>query len=186
MRPECAWSTARLKSASVQSGRVAGRRDQERVIAARLVSKAAALLVRKLGCAAPAGELEAERFQDRQCARIDAVAREGKHRRPWQAELGTAVVDRLDLFLQSTQILVRDGHVIAGVVADLEAVPVQMGDLFPGHVVQLVGLKIEALGNEEGRAEVVLEQNGPHDREVGFHRIVESEHNQAIGNRLAG
>ena len=42
---------------------------------------------------------------------------------------GELRVDRLDLLLQARQVLLRRGHVVARVVADVEPVPMQLGDL---------------------------------------------------------
>ncbi len=143
---------------------IAGRGNQERMIETRFIREAPAFLVRELGRSATPGKFEPERFENWQRARLDAVARKGEHRRSRQSEFDATVVDRLDLFFQSREVLLVDRHVVAGVVADLEAVPVEMGDLLPGHVVLLVALEIESFGDEERRPEVVLQQNRPHDR----------------------
>ena len=80
----------------------------------------------------------------------------------------------------------RWGLVVAGVVADLEAVAVESGDLVPGHVVALVGRDVEALGDEERRAEaVLLEQRGGH-LDVRPAGVVEGQDNELVRDRLQG
>ena len=81
---------------------------------------------------------------------------------------GALRVDRVHLLLQPRQVGLLTRHVVARVVADLEAVPVQLGDLFPGEVVLLVGPEREPLGDEERRAEAVLLQQRPDDRVVDW------------------
>src|SRR5579872_1718669 len=95
----------------------------------RLVGEAAPLLVGKLRRASAAGEANSQRSQNRQRAGIDAVSGIGKAGRPRQTVLLAAGVDGLDLFLELRQVLPGDRKMIAGVVADLEAVAVQVGDL---------------------------------------------------------
>ena len=56
--------------------------------------------------------------------------------------------DRVDLLLQLRQVGLREAHVVACVIADLEPVMVQSGDLLPRQVVILVRAKREPLGCE--------------------------------------
>jgi hypothetical protein len=51
--------------------------------------------------------------------------------------------------------------VVAGVIADLKAIAVELGDLLPGEVVRFVGTEAEAFGNEERRAKPVLFEERP-------------------------
>jgi hypothetical protein len=74
--------------------------------------------------------------------------------------------------------------VVAGVVADLEAVAVEPGDVIPGHVVALVGREVEALGDEEGRAEAVLLQQRGRDRHVRPAGVVERQDDELVRDRL--
>jgi hypothetical protein len=79
--------------------RVAGRRNEERMVEPRLIGKPLSLFVRILGRTTSPRESKAQRFENRQRTRIDAVAWVGKHGRSRHSELGAAVVDRLDLLL---------------------------------------------------------------------------------------
>src|SRR5262249_42223656 len=94
-------------------------------------------------------------------------------------------VDPAKLSGQVADIVAGYTDVIASVVANLEAVRVQLGDLFPGHVVSLVDREVEALRDEERRSEsVLLEQRSSH-REVRLTGVVKCQDDQLVGNRLA-
>ena len=75
---------------------------------------------------------------------------------------------------------------VAGVVADLEAVAVEAGDLVPGHVVALVRREIEPLGDEEGRAEAVLLEQWGGDGHVRLAGVVERQDDELVRYRLQG
>jgi hypothetical protein len=75
-------------------------------------------------------------------------------------------------------------EVVARVIANLKAVPLQFGNLFPRHVILLVGAKRESFRNEERRAESVTLQQRPHDRVMRRHRVIEGEHGELIRHRL--
>jgi hypothetical protein len=74
--------------------------------------------------------------------------------------------------------------VIAGVVADLETVPVQLTDLIPGEVVRLVRPEAETLGDEKRRAEAVLLELRPDDRVMTRLGVVERQHDELVGDRF--
>jgi hypothetical protein len=97
---------------------------------------------------------------------------------------GALRVDGLHLHLQLREIGLRHAHVIAGVVADLEAVPVQLTDLIPGEVVLLVRPEGEPLGDEERRAEPVLLEQRPDDRVVTRLGVVEGQHDELVRDRF--
>jgi hypothetical protein len=59
------------------------------------------------------------------------------------------------------------------VVADFEAITVELDDLFPGQVVPLIAAEVESLGDEEGGAESILFQERTGDCKVRFRGIVE-------------
>ena len=73
---------------------------------------------------------------------------------------------------------------IARVIADLESVLVQFPDLCPGHVVLLVRAKGKPLGDEERGSEAVTLQDGPHDRVVRRHGVIERQYHQPVRHRL--
>ena len=72
---------------------------------------------------------------------MNTVAGIGKAHRFRDAVLLAAGVDRFELLSQFGQRFLGDAHVIARVIADLEAVVVQFGDLLPTEVVALVRRK---------------------------------------------
>src|ERR1051326_2439377 len=109
------------------------------MIYARFVSEAASPIVGMLRRAATPREADAECFQNRQRARYDGVAWISETDGPGNAVLGAARVDSFDLFTQLSQRSLRNAEMIAGVVADLESLLVQLPDLFPCHVILLVG-----------------------------------------------
>lgn len=60
------------------------------------------------------------------------------------------LVDVGEFLPQAAEKVGANAHMTAGVVAHLEAVPVQLGDLSPSHVIGLVGQEAKTLGDEEG------------------------------------
>src|SRR5262249_36593797 len=93
-------------------------------------------------------------------------------------------IDPAELSGQVADIFPGYTLVVLGVVADLEAVLVQLRDLLPGHVVAFVGGEVEALGDEERRAESVLLEQRTCDRKVRLAGVVESQHYKFVGDRL--
>ena len=85
-----------------------------------------------------------------------------------------------DLLDVPVQILVRGGSVVAGVVADFEAVTVELGDFVPGHVVALVRRKVEPLGDEKRRTEAVLLEQRSCDAHVRLAGIVERQDDELV------
>ena len=80
---------------------------------------------------------------------MDDVARIGETDRAGNAVFEALRVDRLELPGQLVQIADVHRHVVARVIADLEAVPVQFGDLLPGHVILFVRPKGKTFGDEK-------------------------------------
>src|SRR5688500_14766863 len=80
--------------------RVPRRRDEQRMIDARFVSKAAAPFVRMFGRAAAAGEAKAEFFQNGQRARVNRISRIPETSWPCDAMLRATRVNGFDLFAQ--------------------------------------------------------------------------------------
>jgi hypothetical protein len=76
--------------------------------------------------------------------------------------------------------------VVAGVVADLEAVTMELGNVVPGHVVAFVRREVEPLGDEEGRAEAVLLEQRGGDRHVRPTGVVERQDDELVRYRLQG
>jgi hypothetical protein len=60
-------------------------------------------------------------------------------------------VDGFELLDGPLRVLGAGGLVVAGVVADLEAVTVELGDVVPGHVVALVRPGVEPSVDERSR-----------------------------------
>jgi hypothetical protein len=165
---------------------VAGRGDEQGVVAAGLEGEAAPFLVGVLRQPPAPGELYPQVVQDGQRPHVDPVAgvsEAGRHR---DAMLTAANADAADLPRQVAEGVFRDGPVVEGVVADLEAVPVELGDLLPGHVVPLVVAEVKPLGDEEGRAEAQPLQQRPRHREMRLRGIVERQHHEPIRDRLQG
>src|SRR5438093_13717437 len=104
------------------------------MICGRIESDTAPPIVRVLRRASAPGEANAQPMENWKRAEIDRVPGKSETDRSRNAVLGAAAVDRLELLGQFVQVAGIDGHVVAGVIADLEAVPMQFGNLFPGHV----------------------------------------------------
>src|SRR4051794_36141441 len=102
--------------------RIARRRDEERVVAAGLISKSSSPIIGELGRSTAAGEFDPTVTQERQHVPVQRVARIGKRDRPRDAVLLAPSIDRLDLFPRAPRIFGAGGLVVAGVVADLEAI----------------------------------------------------------------
>src|SRR5437016_7665742 len=105
------------------------------MVESRLKGEATSFLVGKFGAPAAAGELDPEVLQNGEGLRGNGIARVGETDRVWNAVLLAAFVDRPDLFGEVPDVLVGDPHVVPRVVANLEPVLVQLGDLLPRHVV---------------------------------------------------
>ncbi len=156
------------------------------MIFARFERHATAHGVGHLGFAAASGEADARLRQHRQRGDIELVAGPGEAHRRRDPMLATPGRDDFELFRESADILRGNGEVVARVIADFKAVPMQLGDLLPRHVVALVGREREALGDEERGTETVLFQHRPSDRVVRRGRIVEGQHHQPIGDWRRG
>src|ERR1044072_8857659 len=111
------------------------------MIDARFVSDAAPKSARHLGFSAATRKANAGWLQHRQRARIEAVARPRETNGHRNAMLATTRRDRFELLGQLRHRPLRDAHVVTRVIADLEAIAVQLRDLLPCHVVPLVGAK---------------------------------------------
>lgn len=92
--------------------------------------------------------------------------------------------DACELFIQSWQCFLRHAHVVTGMIADLEAIIMKLANLLPTHVVLLVLLEVPAFCDEKRGAESVVLQNWTNDREMRLRRVIKSQHDQAVGNRL--
>ena len=100
--------------------------------------------------------------------------------------LAAAGRDGFQLFGEPRDVLLRDAEMVAGVVADLEAVAVQLRDLLPREVVALVGAEREALGDEKRGAETQSLEQRPRDRVMGGGGVVEGEDDQTFRERFRG
>ena len=154
------------------------------MIQPRLVREPLAILIGKLRTAAAPGEADAQVLKDGQSGLGQGVAGIGEAGRNRDPVFLATLVDPTHLGGQVAHGLVRDAKVIAGVVADLEAVLVELGDFLPGHVVAPVGRKIEAFRNKEGRPKTVLLEEGPHHCEMRFAGVIEGQNHQFVGDRL--
>ena len=103
-----------------------------------------------------------------------------------QAVVEAALRDGSHLLGEPVDVACPHDHVVAGVVPDLEAVGVQLGDLLPRHVVPLVRGEVEPLGHEERGPEAVFPEDRAHDRMVRLHRVVERQDDQLFGDRFQG
>src|SRR5688572_31043536 len=114
------------------------------MVAARLVGEAVTFVVGVLRSAAPPRPAESKLREPRNRVRIDGVARirEGGRRR--DAVRRALRVDRVDLRLDPWQVGLGQAHVVSGVIADLEPITVQLGDLLPREVVLLVRAERES------------------------------------------
>ncbi len=185
--PSLAWDDGSLEVVERPAGAsVARRGDEQRVVAPRLIGEAPALVVGILGRSASPGELDPQFVKDRQDILIQDVAGIGEADGPRDAVSQALGVDGFELLDRPLRVLGARGLVVAGVVADLEAVTVKLGDLVPGHVVAFVRREVEAFGDEEGRAEAVfLEQRG-RDRHVRLAGVVERQDDELVRYRLEG
>jgi hypothetical protein len=136
------------------------------MVEAGLVADTATLFVFVLRCSATAGEEDAFFPERREGFHREGVSRPGEAGGRRNAVLLAAGVDRLNLLRDFRHVLLRQSQMVAGVIADFKAVLMKLGDFLPGHVVLLVVLEIESLGDEERRAELVLQQHWAGDREV--------------------
>ena len=148
------------------------------MIAARLVRETVAFVVRVLRCTATAREPESQLREHRDGVRIDGVARIRERGRRRDAVRGALSVDRLDLLLDSGQIGLGQAHVVPRVIANLEPITVEFGDLLPREVVVLVRPEGESFGDEEGRAKPVFFQQRTDDGVVAGLRVVEGQHDE--------
>jgi hypothetical protein len=133
------------------------------MIATGFIREAVSFFVWVLGRAAATGEPESKVRQHRDGGRVDRVTGIGEGCRRRNTVRGALRVDRLHLLVQFRKILLRQAHVIAGMVADLETVLVQLRDLLPREVLLFVRPEREPFGNEERRAKAVLLQQGTDD-----------------------
>src|SRR5262245_44698154 len=154
---------------------VAGGRNEQRMIPSRRVGEAATFLVGILGTATAAGEPDAQILQDWQRSDGQGIGGIGEAGRSWKAVLLAAIIDPSYLCGQVPNGLIRDGQVIPRVVADLEAILVELSNFLPGHVVASIGRKVEALGDKEGGSEAMLLEERPYHGEMGFACVVEGE-----------
>ena len=74
---------------------------------------------------------------------------------------------------------------ISGVIADFKTILMQLGNLFPCHVVAFIVFEVEALGDEEGCGKSVCQQHRSYDSEVRLGRVVKGQHDQFLRNGLA-
>jgi len=139
------------------------------MVHARLVSESASPFVRMLGRAAAPRETNAQPLQNRKRARMDRIARIGETGRPRNALLGTARVDGLDLLRQFVEIAGIDGQVVARVIANLEPVAVQFGNLLPRHVLPFVRSEGKTFRDEKGGRETIFLQQRTHHRIMRSH-----------------
>src|SRR5436309_8085358 len=163
--------------------RVPGRRNQQGMVHTRLKGKPAPAFIRAFRRAAAPGESNAQPLQNRKGVQVDRIARIGETGWARNAVFEAVRVNRLELPGQLVQITGIHAHVVARVIADLEPVAVQFGNLLPGHVILFVRPKGKTFGDEKGGGESVLLQQRPHYRIMRRHRIVEGEHDELVWNR---
>ena len=137
---------------------IARRWNQKRMVHAGLESESASPFVRVFGRAAAPGETDAQPPQNRKRVGVYCIARISETDRARNALLEAPRADGLDLLRQLVEVASIDGQVVACVIADLEPVAVQFGDLRPGHVILFVRGKGKAFRDEKsGRESVFLQ-----------------------------
>src|SRR5258708_31224348 len=117
------------------------------MVESRLKGEAASFLVGKFWAPAATGELDPEVLENGEGILGYGIARVGETDRGWDAVRLAPFVERPDLFGEVPDGLVCDPHVVPRVVANLEAVLVQPGDLVPRHVVPLADGHLEPFGD---------------------------------------
>ena len=152
---------------------IAGGGDEQRMIPFRFVGHASARFVGELRLGTPAGPAETHLLKQRNRPGMDRITRVGEADRLGNAVLQAELVDVGQFLPQAAKHVGADAHMAAGVVAHLEAIPVQLGDLRPGHVVGLVGQEAEALGDEEARPETQFLEQRTHIGVQRGHRVIE-------------
>ena len=83
------------------------------------------------------------------------------------------LLDVLDIGSKLVEFLPAHHNMTTSVIADLEAVRMELLDLVPGHVVLLVLGEIKALSNEKGGSEAVLFEQRSHVVGLTGDRVVE-------------
>ena len=163
---------------------IAGRGNEQRMIPFRFVGHAPARFVGELRLGAATGPTEPHLLKQRNRPGMDRITRVGEANGLGNAMPQAQLVDMGEFLTQAAEQVGSDAHVAAGVVADLEAIPVQLGDLLPGHVVSLVGQEAEALGDEEGPPEAQVLEQRTHVAMQRGHRVVEGQHHELVGDGL--
>jgi hypothetical protein len=92
--------------------------------------------------------------------------------------------DRLKLLGKLSDGFAGNKEVVPCVIANLETIPVKLGNLVPCHVVTLVVTKVKSFRHEKRRAKAMLEQDGANDGEVRFDGVVKRKHDKPVGSRL--
>jgi len=100
--------------------------------------------------------------------------------------LGALPIDCLQLLFKIGDIFLGDTSVVSRVIADFKSIAMQLGDLFPRHVVRLVCGKVESLRNKKCSAEAVAFEDWSNGREVRLGRIVKCQDDQLVGNWFKG
>jgi hypothetical protein len=121
--------------------RIAGTRNEQRMVEPRLKGEAAAWLVFVLGSPSAAGKTNPFLVQDLESLHRRRIARPGEAGRGRNPVLAAAIVDRPQLFGNLSNVFLVDAKMVARMIADLEAVLVELGDFVPGHVTRLLSLK---------------------------------------------
>src|SRR2546425_1161686 len=153
------------------------------MVRTRLKRKPTPAFIRAFRRATAPGEANAQPLQNRKRVQVDRIARIGETGRAGNAVFEALRVNRLELLGQLVQITGSHAHVVARVIADLEPVAVQFGNLLPGHVILFVRPKRKTFGDEKGGGESVLLQQRPYHRIMRRHRIIEGEHDELVWNR---
>ena len=166
--------------------RVARRRNEQRMIALRVVGRPASAFaaVGKFRVDTPPREQESQSLQRPHGLQAVVVARIAKRRGLRDSIFDAPLVDVLH---RRGELLLRkpgDIFVMLRVVADFETHVVQFADVLPREVALLVLEKTEALRDVEGRAEPVLFQNVRDERAVRLVPVVEREHDEFVRDRL--
>ena len=163
---------------------VARRGNEQRMIPFRFVGHTSAGLVGELRLSAPASPAESHLLKQWNRPGMDRIPWVSKAPRLRNTMPHALLVDVGEFLPQSAEKVGANAHMTAGVVADLEAIPVQLGDLSPSHVIGLVGQEAKALGDEEGRPEAQVLEQRTHVAMQRGHRVVEGQHHELVGDGL--
>ena len=151
--------------------------NEQGIVDRRVVGRTAATLVVRgeFGVGAAAGKTKAAFSEYRHGFGAVAIAWVAKGRGLGDAIFLATLVYMVDIGAQFRRALLGDVVVMLGVVADFEAVAVERGNFFPGHIAVFVDEEAQAFGDIEGRVEAAFFEQGGGKGVLGFGTVVEGQ-----------